>query len=640
MSTNKHEISMSPARRFWNAETNRDSLYHIYLKKITYSSNNDLNDSDSLQWETRRIRLLKAATIEHIMEYILLLTPHQRELNVSSSSSSSSSSSPSNHHHCNTTSMEEGRNDVTHIMHVIFCTYRKYCSPQELFTILVKHSRKASPHQLRFVLHYWLRYYPEDFLTPLQLESTDVTTTIPTTNTTTTISTTSVSTTTSTTSTTSTDDESIINDSLPIDDNCTSSPSVNTKSKTTSNRKSSSYLPRILTAIKSKNINNENGKKGNDETTKIDSSLLTANNQSKSPRSSSQSKSTPSTPTPILNSPETQLSNQKTLFDLLLLLPCIDDTLYRKAHLFVEQSKFDQTDQTSNSRHNSINKSPAYCIIDLDTKFVAQQLTAIDLENFLSLKPYTLLNGHRQNPRVQNMIKNFNLLSKHVVITILKAHSPDLVTTHWINIAQQLRKMKNFNSLKAVIAGLSNESIFRLKQTVWSKINKTIESTFKQLSTIVDDVDNQTLLRQTQLEIEGTAKVSIEEESFGTIPYLGIFLTDLTFIDTKSSNYIENPKAAGKKLINLEKCCKQFEIITQIHLLQQNINAALTAYHQSQQLTGLSQLPNYNSTPTVPRIVVARLFRAWFQDSIIADMTDNDCYKLSLALETSQSQKK
>lgn len=77
-------------------------------------------------------------------------------------------------------------------------------------------------------------------------------------------------------------------------------------------------------------------------------------------------------------------------------------------------------------------------------------------------------------------------------------------------------------------------------------------------------------------------------------------------------------------MINLEKCCKQFEIITQIHLLQQNINAALTAFHQSQQLTGLSQLPSYNSSPTVPRIVVARLFRSWFQDSVIADMTDND----------------
>lgn len=33
--------------------------------------------------------------------------------------------------------------------------------------------------------------------------------------------------------------------------------------------------------------------------------------------------------------------------------------------------------------------------------------------------------------------------------------------------------------------------------------------------------------------------LSPEEESFGTIPYLGTFLTDLTVIDTKMSNYLE-----------------------------------------------------------------------------------------------------
>ena len=119
------------------------------------------------------------------------------------------------------------------------------------------------------------------------------------------------------------------------------------------------------------------------------------------------------------------------------------------------------------------------------------------------------------------------------------ASRPDVCTTHWINIALQLRRIKNFNSLKAIIAGLTNESIYRLKNTVWSKLSRSTSSTFKWLSSIVDDVDNQTLLRQTQLEVEGTAKVSLEEESFGTIPYLGTFLTDLTFIDTKLSKYIE-----------------------------------------------------------------------------------------------------
>ncbi|XP_025018272.1 ral guanine nucleotide dissociation stimulator-like 1 isoform X2 [Tetranychus urticae] len=535
--------------------------------------------------------------MDHIIEFILLLTPHQRDTELTS-----------RNHHC-TSQMEEERNDVTHIMHVLFCTFRIYCSPQELFTIFIKHSKKASPQQLRFVIHYWLRYYPEDFLAPMDNNSKID-------------SGSDSSASCNVNSTHSLKKETSVSDAYTN----TSSPSSSISSSSSTSSSTSNYTSSI------------NDRRSDKKESELSESVTSSKSRSKSSSTSSVSSSVSLT---------SQSSNQRILLDLLLELPCIDDTLFRKAHTFVEQHKAqlsDNSNQNSN-KHNSngsnpINKSPSYCIIDLDTKFVAQQLTAIDLENFLSLKPYTLLNGHRHNPRVQNMIRNFNLLSKHVVVTILKAHSPDLVTTHWINIAQQLRKMKNFNSLKAVIAGLSNESVFRLKQTVWSKISKTTEATFKHLSTIVDDVDNQTLLRQTQLEIEGTAKVCIEEESFGTIPYLGTFLTDLTFIDTKSSNYLENPKPGGKRLINLEKCCKQFEIITQIHLLQQNIKASLNAFQQSQQLSGLSQLPSYNSTPNVPRIVVARLFRAWFQDSVIAEMTDNDCYKLSLALETSQTQKK
>lgn len=35
-SSHKYE---TPNRRFWGLETNHDSLYNVYLKKITYSSN-------------------------------------------------------------------------------------------------------------------------------------------------------------------------------------------------------------------------------------------------------------------------------------------------------------------------------------------------------------------------------------------------------------------------------------------------------------------------------------------------------------------------------------------------------------------------------------------------------------------------
>lgn len=94
---------------------------------------------------------------------------------------------------------------------------------------------------------------------------------------------------------------------------------------------------------------------------------------------------------------------------------------------------------------------------------------------------------------------------------------------------------------QAIIAGLTNESIHRLKVTIWNKLPRASMSTFTYLSSIVDDVNNQTLLRHTQLFIEGTSKVSFEE-SFGTVPYLGTFLTDITMINTRYQNYIKVSK--------------------------------------------------------------------------------------------------
>src|SRR6218665_2008539 len=141
--------------------------------------------------------------------------------------------------------------------------------------------------------------------------------------------------------------------------------------------------------------------------------------------------------------------------------------------------------------------------------------------------------------------------------------------------------MHNFNSLKAAISGLTNESIHRLKGCIWNKLSRASLNTFHCLSSIVDDVNNQTLLRHTQLFIEGTSKVALDE-SFGTIPYLGTFLTDITMFNTRYSNYIKQPDngQSDRRLINFEKCAKQYEILMQMQLLQKNAIAALQQQQQ------------------------------------------------------------
>ena len=400
-------------RKYWGEETTDESVYNVYLKKITYSGNlepspgfgdllgpnghSDVVDSgpksfskdvfrrksvgksspkkkstseeprsispnsrpnngfepkpmQSLLWETRQIRVLKAATLDHILKYILLSTPHQLE-----------QQSPSGSKNCNAAIVEEERNNVAHVMHVLFCCFRSYATPLDLFMALraIADNSKQAAKQFNYVLHYWLNNYPDDFF------------------------------------------------AIP--------------SKLKNSRASSS------------------------------SALHSSKLSSKSSSSKSSSSSNDS-------------GNNRRVIDELLNLDIIDDSLFRRAAQLSSEYKPDNSNDTEMANGQSTySKGASSSVLELDARFVAQQLTAIDLENFLSLNPYTLLEGTRSNPKVQATVKNFNLLSRHVIVTILKAQSPDIVTSHWIEIALQLRRMKNFNSLKAVIAGLTNESVYRLK---------------------------------------------------------------------------------------------------------------------------------------------------------------------------------
>lgn len=522
---------------------------------------NHESSTQSLQWETRQIRVLQAATLDHTIKFILLI-------NCVNSSNPDTESQPP----IDMSSLEDERNNVAHIIHVLFCTYRIYTNPYELMLKLMDHSKSCRIEQYRFVMHYWMDNYPEDFeyiIEPFENGNHR--------------------------------DTSSTND--------VSAPSVNSYNYSITSCDSS------VTTKTAATTDSEN------------STGLTESSQSGSDNLNRRSS----------NSSSKAIEGRS---DIPLVTAFLrlnhDDYLKDKAMKLDElrcNNMLNRGSTKSSRYHNQSGSSRSSAVLDFDSRFVAQQLTAMDLENFLNIKPYSLLEGTRSDKRVQKMVKNFNLLSRHVVVTILKSHSPHVVATHWIAIAMNLRKIKNFNSLKAIIAGLTNEAIYRLKQVVWTKLDRTSLANFKIMASVVDDVNNQTVLRQTQLIVEGTAKMSIEDDSFGTIPYLGTFLTDLNMIDARYQSYITSPmdENCKLKLINFEKCAKQFEILTQVQLLQKNVLASLHAIQRRNHFdeqTSLNKLKvEFNQTqkvlqakPAIPQ--VSRLFENWFFDSNVSSMTD------------------
>ncbi|KAK4878936.1 hypothetical protein RN001_007082 [Aquatica leii] len=276
-----------------------------------------------------------------------------------------------------------------------------------------------------------------------------------------------------------------------------------------------------------------------------------------------------------------------------------------------------------------------YRLPEVPVRHFAEQLTRMDMELFKKLVPHQCLGAiwsRRDKSRsheaatVLATVNQFNAVSFRVISSILV--DPQLKTIEraqvivcWIDIAQELRVLKNFSSLKAIISGLQSNPIYRLQKT-WQAISKEKIELFEELARIFSEDNNQWAQRELLMR-EGTAKFAdtVGENdkqlqkifqkqnnhtaniSFGTIPYLGTFLTDLTMIDTAI------PDTICDGLINFDKRRKEFEVLAQIKLLQ----GAANAY----------QLPEDS------------MFDRWFDSLLVLD--DREAYELTYQIEPSSS---
>ncbi|KAJ4392471.1 Ras guanine nucleotide exchange factor bud5 [Neurospora sp. IMI 360204] len=202
-------------------------------------------------------------------------------------------------------------------------------------------------------------------------------------------------------------------------------------------------------------------------------------------------------------------------------------------------------------------------IMDFDALEIARQITIKQIGLFCSITPTELLGSKWTKnkgvgaPNVKAMSAFTTGLSNLVVDTILQFDEIKKRATaikHWIKIGSQFLALNNYDGLMAVTCALNDSSIKRLRMT-WDSISSRRKETLKSLQAIVEISQNHKALR-----------ARLADQVPPCLPYVGMFLTDLTFVD--AGNPAKKTTDTGLTVINFDKHMKTAKCIGELQRFQ------------------------------------------------------------------------
>ncbi|XP_064189655.1 ras-specific guanine nucleotide-releasing factor RalGPS2 isoform X2 [Anguilla rostrata] len=177
----------------------------------------------------------------------------------------------------------------------------------------------------------------------------------------------------------------------------------------------------------------------------------------------------------------------------------------------------------------------------------AGQITLMDAPVFKAIQPEELSScgwnkkeKHSSAPNAVAFTRRFNQVSFWVVREILHAQTLKIraeVLSLYIRTAKKLCEMNNLHAVMAVVSGLQSAPIFRLTKT-WALLSRKDKAAFEKLEYLMSKEDNYKRLRD-----------YIRSQSMTScIPYLGMYLSDLTYIDSaypSTGSILENEQRSN-----------------------------------------------------------------------------------------------
>lgn len=185
-------------------------------------------------------------------------------------------------------------------------------------------------------------------------------------------------------------------------------------------------------------------------------------------------------------------------------------------------------------------------LLDFKSHDIAEQMTLLDAELFLTMEiPEVLLWAREQNeeksPNLTTFTEHFNKMSYWARSQILEqgdSKDREKYVMKFIKIMKHLRKINNFNSYLALLSALDSAPIRRLE---WQR---TITDGLKEYCALIDSSSSFRAYRQ-----------ALSDSTPPCIPYIGLILQDLTFVNIGNSDLMHDGS------VNFSKRWQQFNIL-------------------------------------------------------------------------------
>ncbi|XP_033115853.1 ras guanyl-releasing protein 3-like isoform X3 [Anneissia japonica] len=183
----------------------------------------------------------------------------------------------------------------------------------------------------------------------------------------------------------------------------------------------------------------------------------------------------------------------------------------------------------------------------LEPTELADHLTFLEYKvfrrlNFSDFKSYALSGQLKDNVKLERSIGLFNGLSMWIQCMVLSRHTPKQraeVMEKFVNVAIRLQELNNFNTLMAVVGGLSHSSLARLRQTN-SHISPEKQKIITEMTEMLSSASNFSNYRKYLNEAKGFK-----------IPILGVHLKDLVLLHTALPDKTEKSHINFRKMAQL-----------------------------------------------------------------------------------------